>query len=61
MRLVFATGLVCVLLGLACLVAAMFSLPADPEAVAILGALGVVLGLVLVHISNERFENADSD
>ena len=57
MRLVSATGLVCVLLGLACLVAAMFSLPSDPRSVGILGLVGVLLGLVLV--SSERFDNDD--
>lgn len=56
MRLVFATGLVCVLLGLACLVAAMFSLPTDPRAVGILGVLGVLLGLLLISLSSERFD-----
>ena len=59
MRLVFATGLVCVLLGLACLAAAVFSLAADNRSVAILGALGVLLGLVLLHLSSERFDNAE--
>ena len=60
MRLVLLTGLVCALLGLACLVAAVFSLPTDPRAVGILGALGVVLGLVLVSLSSERFDNDDN-